>query len=124
MQVFRQRGCDMIERSKPVALIGESRRKLFSGYWIDCTKIARAAARSYHGLSNIVCWTGPVMALIVLPKCPMCLVGYIALVTGAGISMAVAEALHTVVTVGAVALLAWLVFRAVRRRSHRTHSNP
>lgn len=75
------------------------------------TRIAEGLPRR---LIEIVRWIGPTVTLIVLPKCPMCLVGYIAVITGAGVSMAFAEALHTAVIGGAVALLAWPFFRAIR----------
>lgn len=107
----------MAEFPQAIAMHG-SIRKFFASQGIVRPADTCIGEGSWRRLIEIVRWIGPTVTLIALPKCPMCLVGYIAVITGAGVSMAFAEALHTAVTGGAIALLAWLVFRAIRRQSN------
>ncbi len=53
-------------------------------------------------------WLLPGGLLVLMPKCPVCLAGYVALFTGAGLSMAVAQGLRAAVIAGFVISL--LVF--------------
>jgi hypothetical protein len=61
-------------------------------------------------------WALPGAILAVLPKCPMCVVAYIALFTGMGVSVSAATYLRTGMIVLCVASLLFLAARAVRRR--------
>jgi len=69
-------------------------------------------------------WLLPGGLLVLMPKCPMCLAGYVAIFTGAGLSVAVAQGLRAAV-IGAfvVSLLvfcrAWLLRKERRTRSSR-----
>ena len=57
----------------------------------------------------------PAVVLVVLPKCPLCVVGYAALV-GVGLSVHAADVLRDGVAIVCVGVLALLVVRFVMRR--------
>jgi hypothetical protein len=59
-------------------------------------------------------WIVPGIVLAMMPKCPLCLVSYIALFTGIGISFAAANFAWWSVVVGCVAVLAYLATTTVR----------
>lgn len=60
-------------------------------------------------------WLAPAAVWLVIPKCPACLAGYVALFTGVSLSFTAATALRWTLLGASVALLAWMVVRAVRR---------
>ncbi|HEY1108690.1 MAG TPA: hypothetical protein VGE76_08665 [Opitutaceae bacterium] len=65
-------------------------------------------------------WLGPGALLLLMPKCPACLAGYVALWTGVGLSFSVAEHLRTGLIVACVALLGYAAVRTLvawRRRA-------
>lgn len=63
-------------------------------------------------------WSVPGIILVLLPKCPACLVAYIAVGTGVGLSMPVAGAVRWGLLVACGAALVYLVVRQVRRLLH------
>lgn len=63
-------------------------------------------------VGEMVNWLAPSILLALLPKCPACMAGYIALATGIGVSLPIAAYLRMVV---AVLCGAWLVFVVVKR---------
>jgi hypothetical protein len=56
----------------------------------------------------------PWVVLAIMPKCPLCLAGYVALFTGIGISFAAANFAWWFVVIGCVALLVYLATATVR----------
>ncbi len=61
-------------------------------------------------------WVLPSAVMVLMPKCPMCVVAYVAIVTGAGISVSAAAELRVGGLVVCVMVLAWVAAKALFRR--------
>lgn len=59
-------------------------------------------------------WIIPSVVLAAMPKCPVCLAAYVALLTGCGISLAAASIAWWSLATGCVAILVYLTLNAVR----------
>jgi hypothetical protein len=66
----------------------------------------------------LIQWAVPVVALALVPKCPMCVAAYCLLFTGIGLSLTAATAVRWTIIAFSVAALASLVVRAARRGSY------
>ncbi|HEY6374960.1 MAG TPA: hypothetical protein VIX90_05485 [Edaphobacter sp.] len=66
--------------------------------------------------ARAVGWVLPSAVMVLMPKCPMCVVAYVAVVTGAGISVAAAAELRVGVLVLCVMVLGWGAAKAFLRR--------
>jgi hypothetical protein len=62
-------------------------------------------------------WVFPAALLVLMPKCPMCVVGYVALFTGVSISIATAQWIQTLLPAVCVLSLACLALRHVIQRN-------
>lgn len=78
----------------------------------DVPTRSRAAARHCTGIAR---WMGPGIILALMPKCPMCLAGYIALWTGIGLSTPAAARLRTTLIVLCTVSLLILAARHAQR---------
>jgi hypothetical protein len=76
---------------------------------------SRWAGRVLAGLR----WLAPGVGLALIPKCPMCLAGYIAFGTGLSVSMPVAAGLRIGMFIVCLAAIGWLVVAKVRRHAGR-----
>jgi Flp pilus assembly protein TadB len=74
-----------------------------------------ASASRWRRGGDIAGWVIPSATLALLPKCPACVVGYVALATGLGISMTTAAHLRTLVVILCMALLVFVSARRWRR---------
>lgn len=78
----------------------------------------RPGPRGLRALS----WLGPGALLILMPKCPACMAGYIAVLTGLGVSLSTAALVKYGLMTLCVAALTFLVIRRARRLAHRRRS--
>lgn len=74
-------------------------------------------------VGRTLAWIIPGATLALLPKCPACLAGYIALATGLGISVSAASSLHWSLIAISTATLIWLITRRVSRFLTAAHSS-
>jgi hypothetical protein len=69
-------------------------------------------ARRCHDFAG---WMLPAGGLVLLPKCPACLAAYIAIVTGAGVSISTATYLRMLLLTACIACIVYLAARRGRR---------
>lgn len=79
-----------------------------------CCRGGRTSAVA-RGAGEVAAWALPATGLALIPKCPMCVAAYVALVTGAGISASAASHLRTAAIVLCVVLLCCLAARRACR---------
>jgi len=75
------------------------------------TRTARFLSRTWRGIQ----WFFPATLFVLIPKCPMCVVGYIATFTGIGVTMTTGEWIRRGLLAICFASLALLVVRQWRR---------
>ena len=76
----------------------------------------------FRSTSAVGKWLVPTALLVLMPKCPICFAGYIALGTGLGISLTAAAWLRTGLIAVCIAALIYLLANGLRRL-HRKFSN-
>ncbi|MEO5912846.1 MAG: hypothetical protein ABIS50_01345 [Luteolibacter sp.] len=79
-------------------------------------KIPRPRAAGFAG------WMVPSVLLVLIPKCPACFAAYVALASGIGLSIPVADGLRTALILLCAASLGFLAIRKLRRVI-QNHSN-
>ena len=63
-------------------------------------------------MATVTKWALPLTTLVVIPKCPACIAGYIFLLTGIGVSLPVAASLRAMLIALSMTGVAYLIFRA------------
>ena len=76
--------------------------------------------RWFQRIAQAAGWALPSATLALLPKCPACLVGYLAVFGGLGISITVASYLRAALLILSIATLIFLGARLGCRLIHRT----
>ena len=71
-------------------------------------------ASIWSGGREIAGWVVPATTLALLPKCPACVAGYLALATGIGISLPTATYVRAILIILCVACLVFLTARRLR----------
>lgn len=88
----------------------------------DCPCIGNTLVKSEKNISGsrrwrrILDWILPGMVLTLLPKCPVCIAAYVALITGFGISVSVASYLQIILFTACCSALLCLILSLIRRR--------
>jgi hypothetical protein len=75
---------------------------------------ARRTAAWARRCRDVGAWAAPSLALALMPKCPMCVVAYVAIATGLGISISTAAYLRFGLIGVCIAALMYLAWRKVR----------
>ena len=81
---------------------------------IDSRPSSKAAFRRWLGAAS---WCAPGAALVLIPKCPMCLAAYIAMFSGVALPFSTAAHVRLALIGICVASLSWLAFKKLRRFS-------
>jgi hypothetical protein len=81
----------------------------------DCCAAAPKPSRARRSL-DAAGYVVPSAILVLLPKCPACIVAYLAMGAGIGVTMTTAATLRVILLVLCVASLAVVTVRLVRRR--------
>jgi len=83
----------------------------------------RPASRWRRG-AEIAGWIIPSATLVLLPKCPACVVAYVALFSGVGISVASASNFRTSLLILCVAALLWVALKRLCRLASQYKARP
>lgn len=75
----------------------------------------RSTARRGGRWLEAMGWLVSTLGLLLLPKCPVCLAAYVALFTGVGISLSLANTLHCLLPIACSLLIFGLLILAIRR---------
>lgn len=75
----------------------------------------KQSRRFFDRFRDIAGWVLPGATLVLLPKCPLCLAGYIALGTGIGLSVSGATYLRLLLIVLCTITLSYVALRQVSR---------
>jgi hypothetical protein len=93
-----------------------------------CGHIPQAASRAPRGVwrrgGEAAGWIIPSATLALMPKCPACVAMYVALFSGAGISMAGATGLRMALIVLCVLPLLFLALRRARKLAAARRTRP
>lgn len=79
----------------------------------------RARWSRWGRLSEIAGWVVPSATLVLLPKCPICVAAYVALISGVGISIASASRLRIVLLLSSITILFCLTLLRLRQLASR-----
>jgi hypothetical protein len=110
--------------SPPRAQSSELRERLSAGRGTRCCCASwartRGSARRDRGsrlrrLRGSLSWLLPATLLALMPKCPVCVAAYVALLTGVGITIPAAAAIRTAMIAACLASLAFLTLRMALR---------
>ena len=73
----------------------------------------------FKRLFDLAKWFAPGAALLLIPKCPLCIVAYVAAFSGVGLSLSAAHNLRLGLIAASVTAIAYLVIRSLLARRQR-----
>lgn len=71
--------------------------------------------RRTRRIAALVQWAVPIVALVLIPKCPACVAGYVLFFTGIGLSLSTAAAARWTLIALSITALVYLIARTTRR---------
>ena len=80
--------------------------------------------RHRRTLASFSAWFVPSAFLLLVPKCPLCIVAYTAALTGLGISVSTATGMRVTLILSCISLLAFVVLRTLLRVRRADIPNP
>lgn len=81
-----------------------------------CGNFTNTGPTRYKRLFDLGKWLAPSAALLLIPKCPLCIMAYVAAITGAGLSFSAAHNLRLILIAVSVIAIAYLVIRSLLAR--------
>jgi len=85
---------------------------------ICCSRFRENTTRA-KSLVQLGKWAAPGAAFLLIPKCPLCIMGYVAAVTGIGLSFSTAWYLRSALIAASIAGALYLIARAICVRRSR-----
>ena len=80
---------------------------------------AAGTKTSGRRLGSFISWLLPAAMLVLVPKCPLCIMAYVALATGVGISVSTAAGARYAMIVSCIGLLVFMIVRSILRANQR-----
>jgi hypothetical protein len=84
----------------------------------NTTSKRRSTGRLRHAWHSIQ-WLFPATFLLLIPKCPLCVAAYVALFTGAGITVSTARWIQVLMLALCMSSLTYLILRTCQARRQR-----
>lgn len=84
-----------------------------------CSKFVDAVPTRPTRLFDLGKWFAPGAALLLIPKCPLCIVAYVAAVSGVGLSFTAAQNLRFALIAASITALAYLAIRSPLSKRRR-----
>lgn len=78
-----------------------------------CSNFTRTEPTRYKRLIGLGKWFAPGAALLLIPKCPLCVMAYFAAFTGVGLSFSAAHNLRLTLIAVSVTAIAYLTIRSL-----------
>ncbi len=63
--------------------------------------------------SSIGKWVAPGAAFLLIPKCPLCIIGYVAAATGIGLSFSTAQYVRSVLIAASIGGVLYIIARTI-----------
>ena len=82
---------------------------------VCCSQLNEPSSRA-KSLVELSKWAAPGAAFLLIPKCPLCIIGYVAAFTGIGFSFSTAWYLRSTLIAASVAGVVYLMARTILAR--------
>jgi len=81
----------------------------------SCGRCLTARPLTFRSLFHFGKWFAPGAVLLLIPKCPLCIVGYAAMISGVGLSISAAANVRIALIVVSCAGLGYAILRSIIR---------